>query len=89
MQKMIATSEELFDLNKPLTQENVSFDLNGKVHKLYIKGHEVGVVSMTTHYITDSYVPGTNVITFVYMTKDDPRNKVLSIDHNNGRVFNQ
>ena len=76
-------------LGKPLTKEDVSFDLNGKVPKLYIKGQEVGVASMTAHYVTDSDMPGTNVITFVYMTKDDFRNKVLSIDRNNGRVFNQ
>lgn len=76
-------------LGKPLTKEDVSFDLNGKVPKLYIKGQEVGVASMTAHYVTDSDMPGTNVITFGYMTKYDPRSKVLSIDRNNGRVFNQ
>lgn len=72
-----------------LNSEDVSFDLNGEVPKLYIKGQEVGVASMTAHYVTDSDMPGTKVITFVYMTKDDPRNKVLSINLNNGRVFNQ
>lgn len=81
--------QDILDSNKPLNKEYVSFDLNGKVPKLYIKGQEVGVASMTSHYVTDSDMPGTNVITFVYMTKDDPRNKVLSIDRNNGRVFNQ
>jgi len=81
--------QDILDSNKPLTKEDVSFYLNGKVPKLYIKGQEVGVASMTAHYVTDSDMPGTNVITFVYMTKDDPRNKVLSIDLNNGRVFNQ
>lgn len=81
--------QDILDSNKPLTKEDLSFYLNGKVPKLYIKGQEVGVASMTAHYVTDSDMPGTNVITFVYMTKDDPRNKVLSIDLNNGRVFNQ
>lgn len=68
---------------------DIKYDLNGEVPKLYIKGKEVAVVSMTKHYVTDNEMPGTKVITFVYMTKDDPRNKVLSIDLNNGRVFNQ
>lgn len=77
--------EEVLRLNK----EDVSFDLNGKVPKLYIKGQEVGVVSMTTHYVTDSDMPGTNVITFSYITKDSPQSKTLSINRINGEVFNQ
>ncbi|OTN77085.1 hypothetical protein A5886_002165 [Enterococcus sp. 8G7_MSG3316] len=77
-------------LGKPLTREDVSFDLNGKVPKLYIKGQEVGVVSMTNHYVTScAWGEGTNVITFVYMTKDDPKQKVLSINRITGEVMNQ
>ena len=72
-----------------LTINDVKYDLNNEVPKLYIKGEEVGVVSMTNHYVTSSDVPGTNVITFVYVTKDSPENKILSINHINGGVFHQ
>lgn len=73
-----------------LNSEDVSFDLNGHVPKLYIKGCEVGVVSMANHYVTScAWGEGTNVITFVYMTKDDPKQKVLSIDRITGEVMNQ
>nr|DAG10276.1 MAG TPA: hypothetical protein [Caudoviricetes sp.] len=89
-QKMIATSEELFDLNKPLTQEDVSFDLNGEVPKLYIKGQEAGVVVMTNQYVTrHNRGEGVNAITFVYLTEGDPKQKVLSIDRITGEVMNQ
>ncbi|MCB8505390.1 hypothetical protein KMA67_06620 [Enterococcus durans] len=87
---MIATSEELFDLNKPLTQEDVSFDLNGEVPKLYIKGQEAGVVVMTNQYVTrHDRGEGVNAITFVYLTEGDPKQKVLSIDRITGEVMNQ
>ena len=89
MKKMIDTSKEHFDLNKPLIKEDLSYDLNGKVPKLYIKGQQVGVVSMTTHYVTESDVTGTNVVTFTYVTKDSPEQKVLSIDRITGEVMNQ
>lgn len=73
-----------------LNSEDVSFDLNGKVPKLYIKGQEVGVVSMTNHYVTrHDWGEGTNVITFIYVTNDDPKQKVLSIDRITGEVMNQ
>ena len=77
-------------LGKPLTKEDVSFDLNGKVPKLYIKGQEVGVVVMTNQYVTkhDSG-EGFNAITFVYVTDDDPKQRVLSIDRITGEVMNQ
>ena len=89
MKKMIDTSKEHFDLNKPLIKEDLSYDLNGEVPKLYIKGREVGVVSMTTHYVTESDVTGTNVVTFTYVTKDSPEQKVLSIDRITGEVMHQ
>ncbi|MFB5517002.1 hypothetical protein ACE40E_14345 [Enterococcus gallinarum] len=89
MKKMIDTSKEHFDLNKPLIKEDLSYDLNGKVPKLYIKGQQVGVVSMTTHYVTESDVTGTNVVTFTYVTKDSPEQKVLSIDRITGEVMHQ
>ena len=77
-------------LGKPLTKEDVSFDLNGKVPKLYIKGQEAGVVSMTNHYITShAWGEGTNVITFIYITNGDPKQKVLSIDRITGEVKHQ
>lgn len=73
-----------------LNSEDVSFDLNGHVPKLYIKGCEVGVVSMTNHYVTShTWGEGTNVITFIYVTNDDPKQKVLSIDRTTGEVMNQ
>lgn len=77
-------------LGKPLNKEDVSFDLNGEVPKLYIKGQEVGVVVMTNQYVTkhDSG-EGFNAITFVYLTDDDPKQKVLSIDRTTGEVMNQ
>lgn len=78
------------DSNKPLNKEDVSFDLNGKVPKLYIKGQEVRVVSMTNHYVTNhTWGKGTNVATFIYVTNDDPKQKVLSIDRITGEVMNQ
>ncbi|WP_449260520.1 hypothetical protein [Enterococcus casseliflavus] len=89
MKKMIDTSKEHFDLNKPLIKEDLSYDLNGKVPKLYIKGQQVGVVSMTTHYVTESDVTGTNVVTFTYVTKDSPEQKLLSIDRITGEVMHQ
>lgn len=90
MKKMIATSEEHFDSNTPLIKEDISFDLNGKVPKLYIKGQEVGVVSMTNHYVTShAWGEGTNVIAFIYVTNDDPKQKVLSIDRITGEVMDQ
>lgn len=89
IKKMIDTSKEHFDLNKPLIKEDLSYDLNGKVPKLYIKGQQVGVVSMTTHYVTESDVTGTNVVTFTYVTKDSPEQKVLSIDRITGEAMHQ
>ncbi|WP_430609701.1 hypothetical protein [Enterococcus sp. DIV0876] len=73
-----------------MNSEDVSFDLNGKVPKLYIKGREVGVVVMTNHYVTKhDWGEGTNVITFIYVTNDDPKQKVLSIDRITGEVLDQ
>lgn len=82
--------QDILASNKPLTKEDVSFDLNGKVPKLYIKGQEVGVVSMTNHYVTShAWGKGTNVATFIYVTNDDPKQKVLSIDRITGEVLDQ
>lgn len=82
--------QDILDSNKPLNKEDVSFDLNGKVPKLYIKGQEVGVVSMTNHYVTShAWGKGTNVATFIYVTNDDPKQKVLSIDRITGEVLDQ
>lgn len=68
--------------------DDISYDLNGEVPKLYIKGKEVGVVSMTKHYVTRGLELGTNTTTFVYVTKDSPEQKILSIN-NLGEVFHQ
>jgi hypothetical protein len=77
-------------LGKPLSKEDISFDLNGEVPKLYIKGCEAGVVSMTNHYVTShAWGEGTNVITFIYMINDEPKQKVLSIDRITGEVMDQ
>lgn len=82
--------QDILDSNKPLTKEDVSFYLNRKVPNLYIKGQEVWVVSMTNHYVTShAWGEGTNVITFIYVTNDDPKQKVLSIDRITGEVMNQ
>ena len=72
-----------------ITTSNISYDLNDEVPKLYIKGREVGVVSMTKHYVTNGDTPGTNVITFIYITKDSPAQRVLSIDLLTDVVLNQ
>ncbi|MHC5250432.1 hypothetical protein [Enterococcus sp. LJL90] len=77
-----------YRINERLSKDDISYDLNGEVPKLYIKGKEVGVVSMTMHYVTASEEPGTKTVTFVYLTKGNPENKVLSIN-NLGEVFNQ
>ncbi|MDC0751785.1 hypothetical protein [Enterococcus innesii] len=45
---------------------------------------------MTNHYVTShAWGEGTNVITFIYVTNDDPKQKVLSIDRTTGEVMNQ
>lgn len=90
MKKMIDTSKEHFDLNKPLIKEDLSYDLNGEVPKFYIKGREVGVVVMTNQYVTrHTRGEGVNVITFVYLTEDNSEQKVLSIDRITGEVMHQ
>lgn len=71
-----------------LSIDEISYDLNGEIPKLYIKGEEVGVVSMTKHYVTRGSELGTNTTTFVYVTKDNHEQKVLSIN-NLGEVFHQ
>lgn len=82
--------EELLNSEPTLYKFNddISYDLNSEVPKLYIKGKEVGVVSMTRHYMTSNTGLGTDTITFIYMTKDSPEQKVLSIN-NLGEVFEQ
>lgn len=73
-----------------VTKEDISYDLNGEVPKLYIKGQEVGVVVMTNHYVTSDYEnEGVNVITFVYLIGGNPEQKVLSIDQITGEVMHQ
>jgi hypothetical protein len=67
---------------------DIRYDLNNEVPKLYIKNEEVGVVSMTKHYVTRDIKLGTNTTTFVYVTKDSPEQKVLSIN-NLDEVFEQ
>lgn len=68
--------------------DDISYELNNEIPRLYIKGKEVGVVSMTKHYVTDTDMPGTNSTTFVYVTKDSLEQKILSIN-NLGEVFHQ
>ncbi|MEG2707514.1 MAG: hypothetical protein RR968_00105 [Vagococcus sp.] len=72
-----------------LSIDDVKYDLNNEVPRLWIKGNEVGIVSMTKHYVTRDIKLGTNTTTFVYVTKDSPENKTLSITHINGGVFHQ
>lgn len=73
-----------------INSEDVSFDLNSKVPKLYIKGKEVGVVSMTNHYVTShDWGRGTNVITFIYLANGSPEQKVLSVNKITGEVMSQ
>lgn len=73
-----------------LNREDVRYDLNEEVSKLYIKGREVGVVVMTNQYVTrHTRGEGVNVITFVYLTEDNPKQKVLSIDRITGEVIHQ
>lgn len=80
--------EEIIGTNKPLSEEDISYELNGEVPKLYIKGKEVGVVSTTMHYVTASEGLGTKTVTFVYLTENNPEQKVLSIN-SLGEVFEQ
>ncbi|MGM0260427.1 hypothetical protein [Enterococcus sp. AZ102] len=76
---------------KRLKREDVSFNLNGKVPMLYIKGIEVGVVSVNLNYVTDSNVSGTNIITFVYLNKNVEQigHRIISINLNTNEVFEQ
>ncbi|MDT2814355.1 hypothetical protein P7H75_05810 [Vagococcus carniphilus] len=67
---------------------DIKYDLNNEVPRLWIKREEVGVVSMTKHYVTHTDIPGTNTTTFVYVTKDSPEQKILSINDLGG-VFHQ
>lgn len=81
-----------FDYKEVLTlkREDISYDLNGEVPKLYIKGQEVGVVVMTNQYVTrHERGEGFNTITFIYLTEGDPKQRVLSIDRITGEVMNQ
>ena len=75
------------DLNLDIS--DVSYDLNKEIPKLYIKGEEVGVVSMTRHYITKNVGLATNVVTFLYLDKSSDRQKILSIDLVNEEIFHQ
>lgn len=69
--------------------DDITYDLNHEIPTLYIKGDEVGVVSMTKHYVTSSPdMIGTNTTIFVYITKDNHEQKILSIN-NLGEVFEQ
>ncbi|MGM0183476.1 hypothetical protein IGK74_002442 [Enterococcus sp. AZ150] len=74
-----------------LKREDISFNLNGEVPILYIKGMEVGVVSVSLNYVTNSSVSGTNVITFIYINKDvdDNNHRIVSINLNTNEVFEQ
>lgn len=83
IEELLGSESILFKFN-----DDISYDLNNEVPKLYIKGKEVGVVSMTKHYVTDTDMPGTDITTFIYITKDSPEQKVLSIN-NLGEVFHQ
>ncbi|WP_438770979.1 hypothetical protein [Enterococcus sp. AZ189] len=77
-----------FDFYEHLNRCDVSYELSGEVPKLYIKGKEVGVVSMTMHYVTAGTGLGTKTITFIYLMKGNPEHKVISIN-NLGEVFDQ
>lgn len=77
-----------FGFYEHLNRCDISYDLNSEVPKLYIKGKEVGVVSTTMHYVTASEELGTKTVTFVYLTEDNPEQKVLSIN-SLGEVFEQ
>ena len=45
---------------------------------------------MTNQYVTrHDRGEGVNVITFVYLTEGDPKQKVLSIDRTTGEVLDQ
>lgn len=73
-----------------LTLDDIVYKLDdGIVPKLYIKGEETGVVSMTVHYVTSDSELRTNTITFVYLTGDSPEQKILSINRNTGDIFIQ
>lgn len=73
-----------------LSINDISYDLNDEVPRLYIKGQSVGIVSMTNHYVTSDYEnEGVNVITFVYLIGGNPEQKVLSINKITGEVMHQ
>lgn len=82
--------ENKYKESERLASNNISYDLNGEVPKLYIKGQEVGVVSMTQHYVTSSDgQPGQHVVTVVYMCDGDPEQHIISVDKNTGKIFKQ
>lgn len=88
---VVKSVKELIDLEKLLEKQDVTFDSNGKVPRLYIKGQEVNVVAMTNYYVTShDRSSGLSSVTFVYLvSKDNPEEKVLSIDRITGEVLNQ
>lgn len=85
----IFREKEIIKDDLEIKLDEISYDLNSEIPKLYIKGEEVGVVSMTRHYITTSMELATNVTTFVYVTKNRAEQKILSIDHVNEELFQQ
>lgn len=80
-----------YRINERLSKDDISYDLNSEVPRLYIKGQEAGVVFMSRHYVTSSSGgTGMNLITFAYMiSRDEPEQKFLSINLLTGEVFNQ
>lgn len=72
--------------------KEMSYNLNKDVPELYINGEKCGVVSMTRTFVTKSFVNGTNgtnVITFTYYDREEPKQKIVSFDLNSRTVFKQ
>lgn len=77
-------------VTKRIALDQISYDLNREVPKLYIKGEEVGVVSMNRHYVTEGNGDlGTNTLTFVYVTNESSEQKVISINNIIDELFQQ
>ncbi|RST96952.1 helix-turn-helix domain-containing protein [Vagococcus vulneris] len=67
----------------------ISYELNSEVPILMINDEAVGVVSMTRQFVTKGMGEGVNIITFTYLTKNSPKQRVLFINHSTGEVFEQ
>lgn len=74
-----------------INTDKINYDLNHEIPKLFINDKEVGVVSMTYHYVTSGIDAdiGVNILTFQYFDSDSSNQKILSINKITNEIFKQ